>query len=1124
MAEGGISGGVDGAAAPQRPVPAARTRRRWRHRHVPRLGVRLILFLVLLSLGVLAAGMVLTGRTLHLPVWAVAEVEDRLNRTLGAVHLPPGSALSLGGVEIAVDRDLVPRFVLRDLRLMDGAGKALLGLSEARLSLDPGALLSGEVRPRSLRLSGARLALERDAEGRLGLSFAGLSGSPGLQDPAQLLDALDRMFARPALSGLTLVEADALTLTLQDARAGRRWEVGDGRLVLESRESGLAAELSLTLLDGVDPAQARVVIETAKSDSSARMTATVTRVAAADLAAQAAPLAPLAVLDAPISGEISGALTAEGQVGQLEARLQLGQGALRPDPEAAPVPFDSADMALHYDPATQRVTLKSLSVESPSLRLKATGHSDLLDASGAPVARGALPRALVTQLDFSEVMVDPEGVFASPVRFSDGVLDLKLQFRPFRLQVGQLVLTEGEERLSLTGRAEIAEDGWKGGLDVALNAIEAQRLMRLWPVSAVPGTRKWLSENVGQAEFTNFKAALRFAENTPPRFALGYEFSGAEVRFIRTLPPIQEGHGRATIEGNVYTVVVDGGHVTAPQGGRIAVGGSVMTVPDITKFPATAEVRLITDAPLTATLSLLDQEPFHFLQKAERPVDLGQGRAVLASDLRFPLIAKITAKDVEFNVSGRILDFASDKIVPGRSVTSPDMAVKVTNDGLSLSGEGLLGPMPIVARYDQRFNATVKGQATVRGSARISDAWLRALGISLPQGWLRGETGADVTLDLAKDQPARLHLESDLVGATLSVAPLSWSKGAKAKGKLALDAMLGTAPEVTALSLSAPGLAAEGRITTKAGGGLDLASFSRLKAGTWLDAPADIRGTGKAGITVTLNGGTLDLRNRPPGGDGSGSGGGASVPIKVNLDRLVVSSGIAITGFSGNFRQRAGGLDGTFVGAVNGAGRIEGATVPVKGGTAIRIRSGNAGAVMAAAGIFDKGRGGSMDLTLQPRGAEGNYLGIGTFKNLSVQGAPALAELLSAVSVVGLLEQLNGNGILFGEGDVEFTLQPEGVQVRRGAAVGASMGISFAGLYRSGSGQLDIQGTISPLYLLNGIGQIFTRKGEGLFGFNYRITGTSDNPQVSVNPLSILTPGMFREIFRQPPPVLEQGG
>ena len=139
-----------------------------------------------------------------------------------------------------------------------------------------------------------------------------------------------------------------------------------------------------------------------------------------------------------------------------------------------------------------------------------------------------------------------------------------------------------------------------------------------------------------------------------------------------------------------------------------------------------------------------------------------------------------------------------------------------------------------------------------------------------------------------------------------------------------------------------------------------------------------------------------------------------------------------------------------------------------------------------------------------------------------MQDAPALAALLSAVSVVGLLEQMGGNGLVFDDGDVEFVLSPDGVQITRGAAVGASLGISFEGAYSSGTGRLDMQGVISPIYLLNGIGQIFTRKGEGLFGFNYRLTGAADNPTVSVNPLSILTPGMFREIFRRPAPVVNR--
>ncbi len=77
------------------------------------------------------------------------------------------------------------------------------------------------------------------------------------------------------------------------------------------------------------------------------------------------------------------------------------------------------------------------------------------------------------------------------------------------------------------------------------------------------------------------------------------------------------------------------------------------------------------------------------------------------------------------------------------------------------------------------------------------------------------------------------------------------------------------------------------------------------------------------------------------------------------------------------------------------------------------------------------------------------------------------------------------------------------------------------GSYELGTGVLDLRGVFSPLYLLNGIGQIVSRKGEGLFGFNFNVRGTSEAPKVSVNPLSILTPGMFREIFRTQPPKIK---
>ena len=47
-----------------------------------------------------------------------------------------------------------------------------------------------------------------------------------------------------------------------------------------------------------------------------------------------------------------------------------------------------------------------------------------------------------------------------------------------------------------------------------------------------------------------------------------------------------------------------------------------------------------------------------------------------------------------------------------------------------------------------------------------------------------------------------------------------------------------------------------------------------------------------------------------------------------------------------------------------------------------------------------------------------------------------------------------------------------------------------------------------------------TRKGEGLIGFNYTLSGQTSEPKVTVNPMSALTPGVFRDLFRAASPNL----
>lgn len=1116
-AAGGQMAQPDAGSVPSKAGPATRARIQRKRRQRSGLGARL--FLLLLALVLVVSGFALSGRAISLPVWLVAEVETRINRAL-TTALPDG-AVAIGGVDLTVDSDWVPRLRLDDVRLLKQGGTSLLTLPEVRLTLDPAALLEGQVRPATLRIIGARLVVIRDKNGHFDLKL-GAGQMPQIDSFAQAFDLADLVFAAPLAASLSTIEAEALTLTLQDQRAGRTWELGDGRLSLQNRPDQLAAELGLSLdTGGSAPALAVLTVVSDKGRDTARMTATISGVASQDLASQVASFGWLAVLDAPISGRVSTSFGATG-VTAMEARLDIGAGAVQPQPNTRPIAFDTATVGLAFDPVKGRINLTDLSVQSPSIRVKASGHSYLVRADGSRITGtivGELPDAYLTQIRFSEVMIDPEGLFQEPARFSDGALDLRLRLSPFVLDIGQLSLAEDGRRLTASGQIGADAEGWRAALDLDLNEIESDRLLALWPVTLHTKTRAWLQKNVQKGKVFDVKAALRIEPGQEPRLHIGYSFANADVTFLATLPPVKAGYGYSTIEGKTYTLVLTRGTVTAPQGGLIDVAGSVFRVPDMTRKPAPAEITLRTVSSLTAALSLLDLPPFGFLQKADRPVDLGQGEARLVTQLNLPLQKKVALKDVDYLAYGTVTGFRSDVLVPDRSLTAAELTVSANPDGMSISGQGQIGQVPFDVTFTQGFHPEDQGKARIEGSVALSQTTATEFGLGLPDGMVKGEGQGQVVIDLTKDQPGKLSLVSDLNRIGLSIPEVAWSKPAASTGALRAEVTLGATPRVDRLELQAAGLAAKGTVKMRAGGGLDLARFDEVAVKDWFKGGVEIKGRGPGkDVALTVTGGTADLRRMPDASARKSSGRGG-VPITLQLDRLRVSDEISFDNFAGSFSQK-GGMNGSFTAMVNGQAAVSGTVVPSAKGSAVRLQSKDAGATLAAAGLFSSARGGTLDLQLTPRDSNGSYDGVAKLSNIRVRNASVLAELLNAVSVVGLLEQLNGAGIVFNTAEANFLLTPKAVQVHRGSAIGASLGVSMAGVYQSGNGALSMQGVVSPVYMLNGIGAMFTRRGEGVFGFNYTLRGTADDPLVEVNPLSILTPGMFREIFRAAPPVL----
>ena len=86
---------------------------------------------------------------------------------------------------------------------------------------------------------------------------------------------------------------------------------------------------------------------------------------------------------------------------------------------------------------------------------------------------------------------------------------------------------------------------------------------------------------------------------------------------------------------------------------------------------------------------------------------------------------------------------------------------------------------------------------------------------------------------------------------------------------------------------------------------------------------------------------------------------------------------------------------------------------------------------------------------------------------------------------------------------------------------GGALGVTAKGWLNPSEDQIDIDGTLAPAYVLNSIignlpviGSILTGgEGQGLFAAAFRLTGSNNDPTVTVNPLSALTPGLLRHLF-----------
>ena len=95
------------------------------------------------------------------------------------------------------------------------------------------------------------------------------------------------------------------------------------------------------------------------------------------------------------------------------------------------------------------------------------------------------------------------------------------------------------------------------------------------------------------------------------------------------------------------------------------------------------------------------------------------------------------------------------------------------------------------------------------------------------------------------------------------------------------------------------------------------------------------------------------------------------------------------------------------------------------------------------------------------------------------------------------------------------------IAVDGGVVRGIDVGATFQGTVRDRNGNMDMTGTFMPAYGLNRlfgelplIGVLLGNgRDRGLLGITFKLIGPFAKPNLTINPLSIIAPGVFRSIF-----------
>lgn len=730
----------------------------------------------------------------------------------------------------------------------------------------------------------------------------------------------------------------------------------------------------------------------------------------------------------------------------------------------------------------------------------------------------------------------------------------------FNMPTGEVALEHlqadiGGPKVTASGAIVQQTEGHAVSVSADLEGMPIDKLRMYWPASLTPDPRGWVTGHLSAGIAT--KATLELSMLLPhvctatcakPWDDFGapqlkkvggqIDFNGVKVDYYPPLMAVTKVKGSATYDQKSFHLDLISGEL-----GDMHVTGSKIAITDLDiqndKIHSKIDIAVSLKGPLKTALKVLDSPPLQYPEKLGIQTDSVAGNAAVDVSFKFPLYAKLALDDVKVTAKAQLDKVLLKGMVADLPLSGGPMALALDEGSLNLKGKGMLDTMPVTFDWFKNFSEKAVVASKVEASLPLNAAALKSFGVpdSLD---IAGTIPATVTYTVANNYTATLQFKGDITPAGFTLPVAGYTKPPQTPGTLGMSLQFkdGQIAKITGLDLKTDKAQVKGDMAFASDGKtLKSADLEQVKLGD-TDIGLTLDSRGSDGYEVKVTGAQFDASSFLQGGNTPNSDAEAAkkvTPISLSMavDKLITGKDKSIAKLRLFMRRNMWNrIDLLSVDGVSGGQPITLRYLPVPEGHTLSFEADNAGAALSAMGISNGVRGGKVLVSGQPNPRDNggrNMQGTVILTDFSLVNVPVLGKLLNALSLGGFFELLQGKGISFKKMRCDFWWtdrgQPETdknirlLTLKNGQTSGASLGLTFEGTIDEWKNTLDMKGTIIPVSNINKmlsiipvVGTILTG-GKGVFAATYTVKGPKDKPDVTVNPLSVLAPGILRKLF-----------